>query len=250
MELIIVSRVFNDFKFNDQSSESIRFAAHRWGVNYLELFTENKNGLNDILRDFISNRFHCFYDFLNYDKILILDPDIVINKNCPNIFNELDEDTDLAVVKDGNPGRFKNYNYENIVDYISNFGIEIFEYKIKNFERKKYRENYFNNGVFLFKPKKILHKINELEKLIKTDNDFINFFSKEKGDFFCLQNSLNAILTFSDVKIKYLDNTWNWIAPDIVEEYEMFLEPMIPNIYHFCGTNLAKERLKDYDRWK
>lgn len=250
MNLIIVSRVFDNFTFNDQSSESIRFAAHRWGVNYLELFTENKNGLNKSLKDFIPNRFHCFNDFLNYDKILILDPDIIINKNCPNIFDELDDETDLAVVKDGNPGRFKNNIYESIVDYISNLGVEIFEKYIKNFEKKRYRENYFNNGVFLFKPKKILHKINELEEFIKTDKDFMNFFDKKKGNYLCLQNSLNAILTFSDIKIKYLDNTWNWIAPDSVQENGMFLGPMIPNIYHFCGTNLAKGKLKDYDRWK
>ena len=65
------------------------------------------------------------------------------------------------------------------------------------------------------------------------------------------QSLLNAWVTADGLDLKLLDNTWNWIAPDCVEEYEnLYLGPMQPNIYHFCGAHLAKERCETYDRWK
>ena len=94
----------------------------------------------------------------------------------------------------------------------------------------------------------------ELRELIEL-NDYINhkfdlLNEKNYGDHFINQNCLSAFMSGRNEKVKILDDTWNWIAPDISQEYNKFMGPMVPNIYHFCGTNLAKKRLETYDRWK
>jgi hypothetical protein len=75
---------------------------------------------------------------------------------------------------------------------------------------------------------------------------------KECGDWFPSQNFTSAYLTHSNLNIKFLSKEWNWLAPDIHTECneEYFWGKMKPNIYHFTGTDLAKERLKTYTNWK
>ena len=246
--LIVVSNIFSEFKFNNQNILSIRHAAHRWGCDFLEITHEKLNPKLDGLTVLGQTRFRMMTDFNDYEKVLIVDPDIVINSTSPNIFDELTPEYDLAVVKDGNPGRFQNYDFKSrhVDPFVAPHGIDMFEKYIIDFNFEKYIENYFNIGVFLFRPKQIFPETVKMINLIHKYPEFIEGINKTG---FIQQNLINAWFTFSNTNIKILDNTWNWIAPDIHLEFDMFMGKMIPNIYHFCGTNLAKERMNDYQRW-
>lgn len=276
--LIVVQTVFDDLEITKQSVESMRLAAHRWCVDFYEL-SYFKFPLSP--KPIFWDRNWIMKNFINYDKVLILDPDVIINNNSASIFDELG-DYDMAVVKDGNiSSRFSdNLRLKNsIVKHISSLDncIDIFSKNIPNFNYDKYWENYFNNGVFLFRPKKILSVIEELESLIFTNCTLYDYL---KSTPYSMQNLHNAFITSrNDIKIKYLDDKWNWIAPDIAGKNGFLLDQfdpetgqiiewesqndspptgldnfyhgkMHPYIYHFCGTNMAKELLKNYENWK
>jgi len=247
--LIVVSNIFNEFKFNNQNILSLRHAAHRWGADFLELTSNRTIDKLSELTPLSQTRLRMMIDFTDYDKVLIIDPDTVINTKSPNIFDELSPEYDLAVVMDGNPGRFENYDFKgNHVDpFVARPGMELFKNHILNFDERTYINNYFNNGVFLYRPKKIYsHTI----KMINLISEYPEYISSINQTAFVHQNLTNAWFIFSDINIKKLDNTWNWIAPDINLEFDMFLGEMKPNIYHFCGTDMSKERLETYDRWR
>jgi lipopolysaccharide biosynthesis glycosyltransferase len=244
--LIVTLNSYEEFKYNEQSIESMRHAARRWGADFYEkTYFEDENLPG---KRFIWGKFWLLNNFENYDNVLYLDLDTIINSNSPNIFNETNDRDILYVVLDGNPGRFKNNFFKKNYSYnfsIRNNSINIFNKIIDFFDEKKYFDHYFNAGIILYKPKKFKPHFEEFLKFIK--NDEIQEYLKNGGGD---QNLLNGWFSTKNIDIKYLDNTWNWIAPDIVDEYDMFLGPMKPNIYHFCGTDLSKERLKTYDRWK
>jgi len=245
--LILVINAYENFSYNSQSIESIRCAANRWKCDFIEITDLKYESLPHKL---FWNRINLINKFNFYDKILFLDSDIIINAKAPNIFNELTVE-DLAVVLDGNPnGRFENdwfkkqfsthvMNLENCVD--------VFKTEIPNFNYDDYWNNYFNMGVMLINPKTISKSLNRLKINIFNNKNFYELLQK---GWHTEQNFFNAWLTNDGLNIKILDNKWNWLAPDISDEYDMFLGEMKPWIYHFCGTNLSKERLNTYDRWK
>lgn len=276
--IIVVQNVFEDFDLTNQSILSMRKAAHRWNCDFYELsYFKYPYSLEKIFWD----RSWVYKNFINYDKVLILDPDIVINSTAPNIFNELTDEYDLAVALDGNPGnRFRDpLQLKNtIVKHIAhvNDSIKIFENYIPNFDYKKYWDGYFNNGVVLFNPKKLLKITQNIEQAI-LNNKFISQYMSTEASF-KMQNIFNAFVSSSDLKIKHLDNNWNWILPDIGgldghlldqwdpntgELIQWEIDGVLPNytdnfykgkmhpyIYHFCGTQNAKNLLKTYNRWQ
>jgi len=245
--LIVTINNYPYFKYGEESIESFRNAATNWSCDFYEKKSSEDPKLPG--PKIFWDKLWVLNNFKNYDNVLYLDSDCVINSKSPSIFNETDENNDLFVVMDGNPGRFENDYFRNI--FSRNFSNkdnehELFPKVFKKFTINDYFEKYFNSGLMLFKPKNISKYLNILNRL--TENKEILDLFKERLDD---QNFLNAWALEVGVKIKYLDNRWNWIAPDISEEYEsMFLGPMIPNIYHFCGTDLSKERLKTYNRWR
>jgi hypothetical protein len=108
-------------------------------------------------------------------------------------------------------------------------------------------------GVFLYNPKSLFPLIEELKNLIFSDEEILEYCNyKKNGDWYHSQNLTSAFLTHSNLKIKFLPKEWNWLCPDIHTECneKYFWGPMKPFIYHFTGTNLAKERLKTYTNWK
>lgn len=244
--LLVTINSYPNFEFNKQSIESFRFAANKWGCDFYEKTYSENNGLPG--KRYIWDKFWILNNFTNYDNVLYIDADCIINTKSSSIFDEIDDENDFYVVLDGNPGRFENDFYKNI--YSKNFSNKsnehvLFEKMFDGFNIEDYLKNYFNAGMMLFKPKKIKKYIEQLNSFVITD-EVLNYFNNDGED----QNLLNAWILNTDIKIKILNNKWNWIAPDIHDEYEMFLGEMKPNIYHFCGTNLSKERLTTYDRWK
>jgi lipopolysaccharide biosynthesis glycosyltransferase len=245
--IIVTINNYPNFKSNEESIESFRNAATNWSCDFYEKKTHEDSKFTG--KKFIWDKFWILNNFKEYDNVLYLDSDCVINSKSPSIFNEVENDYDLFVVLDGNPGRFVDDFFKK--KFSVNFSNSSGEHKefpkiFQKFNIETYLKNYFNSGVMLFKPDRFSKHIKSLNTFLFT-KEIIELFNKNMGD----QNFLNAWALESGLKIKYLDNTWNWIAPDISQEYEtMFLKPMIPNIYHFCGTNLSKERLKTYNRWR
>jgi lipopolysaccharide biosynthesis glycosyltransferase len=250
--LIVVQNVFEDLSKTNQSIKSIRFAAHRWKTDFYEMcYFKNESSPSSIFWD----RIWAMENFENYEKVLILDPDVIINETSPNIFDLLDENCDLCVVKNFNEGRLSSELFEKISNRVSKLhnSLDIFERKIKNFSSENYLKNYFNMGVFLYKPDKLHPEIQKLKELIFNDEEIVDYCSyKKKGDWYHSQNLTSAFLTHSSLNIKFLPKEWNWLSPDINTEWNTnyFLGPMKPFIYHFTGTNLAKERLINYTNWQ
>jgi lipopolysaccharide biosynthesis glycosyltransferase len=250
--IIVVQNVFDDLSKTEQSIKSIRFAAHRWESDFYEMsYFKNKNSHSFLFWD----RIWAMESFKNFDKVLIVDPDVVINEESPNIFDLMEPTNDLCVVHDINRDRASTANFERISLIVSKLhnSIDIFQRKINNFSENTYLENYFNMGVFLYRPKSLSPIIQEMKELMFNDEELMKYLSfKECGDWFPAQNFTNAYLTHSNLNIKFLSKEWNWLSPDIDTEYneEYFLGKMKPNIYHFTATDLAKERLKTYTKWK
>lgn len=250
--LIVVQNVFDNLSDTEQSIKSIRYASHRWKSDFYEMcYFKNENSPSYLFWD----RIWAMENFTNYDKVLIVDPDVIINEVSPNIFDLLDDNSDLCVVHNINLGRASTPYLEYTSLRISKLHdtINLFNKKINNFSDEHYFENYFNMGVFLFKPKSLEPIIQEMKDMIFSDEELQRYMSyKDKGDWFHAQNFTTAFLSHSNLSIKFLDKEWNWLAPDIDTEYneDYFWGPMKPFIYHFTGTNLAKERLKTYTKWQ
>lgn len=255
--IIVVQNVFDNPELTRNSIESIRHAAKRWSADFYELNTiQYPKSCNPFFWD----RIWEYENFTKYEKVLVLDPDVVINIKAPNIFNELSSDYDFCAVKDGNPGdRFSNPMFlrDSIAKNNATLGntISIFEKNISNFSAEKYWDNFFNIGVTLFYPEKINCMMDKIKELIMNNSEIYNYVNFSGGGiWFSPQNLINAVFTSENLRIKFLEDKWNWTLPDIgiPEEYNenFYLGPMKPWIYHFTGTNGAKEDLLIYDRWK
>jgi hypothetical protein len=253
--IIVVQNVFENPDLTVNSIESIRNAAKRWGADFYEL---NTIQFPDSPNPFFWDRIWEYLNFSSYEKVLIVDPDVVINIKAPSVFEELNPDFDFCVVKDGNPGkRFENpvYLRDSIVKHNAMAGntIEVFQKNIPGFSAEKYWDNYFNVGVNLFYPERIKSSVEKMRDLIFNNSEIYQYVNFEGGGiWFSPQNLINAIFSCDGIKIKFLGNEWNWVAPDIAEEYHenFFFGPMKPWIYHFTGTNGSKESLIEYNRWK
>jgi len=250
--IIVVQTVFDNLSDIEQSIQSIRLAAHRWNADFYEMcYLKNIDSPSSLYWD----RIWAMENFENFDKVLILDPDVVISEKAPNIFELMSNTDELCVVKNVNDGRISSAFFKQISDNAAllHESAELFEKKIPNFNLSNYLEMYFNMGVFLYKPKVLNPLIKELKELLFSDEELLEYCSfKKMGDWYHSQNFTNAFLTHSQIKIKFLPKEWNWLCPDIHTECseEYFWGEMKPFIYHFTGTNLAKERLKTYTKWK
>lgn len=247
--VVYIINAYPEFKYNSQAIESIRSACNRWGVTFIEKTKNDYKNLNNFL---IPNKvFWLFENLNNFDKVLFLDADMVINENCESPFPYLDG-FDICVVKDKQEGRscelfFDKVREEHILN--SNNSIEIFERNIENFKKNTYIEGYFNSGFMLFRPKWFSFVYYFYKKIIYYNEDLYNYMST----FWAEQNLINAVvLSKKDIKINYLPTTWNYIAPDILDEYHTHYlkDRMIPKIYHFCGTDSSKQSLITYKSWR
>jgi len=253
--LIVVQNAYEDLNITKNSIESIRYAAHRWKCNFFEITQfQFPNAPEHIFWE----RMWAFENFQDYDKVLTIDADCVINGNSPSIFDELTNEFDFAAVLDGNPGgRFKHdddwYRKHSYSYHLLNNSVEILTKYLPGFDYNTYWKTYCNMGVFLFRPKPMSIITTELKKLLLNNTEFYNYMDcKKNGNIFSGNNIWTAIVSVYHQRLKLLDNTWNWLAPDDFIEYnsDMFLGKMKPNIYHFAGTTGSKDSLKTYDRWK
>lgn len=271
---ILVLNAYPDPEINKNSIESIRIVAKRWNSDFIEINYLEDRG-NNISTKLFFTRFEIIKKFSFYNKILILDSDIIINSKSPNIFDELEE-YELAGVLDGNPSRFpNNWVKETIVRNIINyFNFESFS-DILQFDQNKYFHYYLNSGVIMCSPSKIKNKLETFLDILEQNPKILIALESSLGD----QNLANVFFSNYLNNIKILNNKWNWIMPDaagkngwILDQFDpstgelidwekdsdtppdwtdnLFRGSMHPYIYHFCGTENAKEICKTYSGWR
>ena len=244
--IIVVPNVFDDFYFNANAIESIRYACKKWNCNFFEL-KKFMHVSHKIKNGVTSNRFWMMKYFIDFDNVLILDPDVVVNSKSPNIFDEL-KGFDFAAVHNSNPTRKTTYDHmQSVNNLLSNIGIEILSKNFNNFDKKKYYEMCVNGGVFLFNPKSVKPIIDNIIDIVEKNEEVEKILHSE---WIFIQNLISAALSCSNLKIKILNDTWNWIAPDINLEWDLFCGPMHSNIYHFTGTAGSKDSMKMFYKWK
>ena len=149
--------------------------------------------------------------FKNFNKVIYLDSDIILNNDISILFETDMRSMVVAAVKDNflsNPLNFtkKNGWEASFLKYAT----EVL--KISNIS------NYFNSGVMLFDIKKI------------NDNSFEKKFieiAKLNNKFFHDQNVLNSVLQNNT---HFLDKSWNFQTINIDVNYSNSF-----NLIHYCG---------------
>ncbi len=112
----------------------MRKFAEKWGAEFKVIDSILYSMLDGTLGHF---RITALYDLLEtYDRIFHLDSDIVINKNCPNIFEIVPYDT-IGLVFEDKGSRLKNRR------------TRIFQIKNLFGDNEKWTSGYFNSGMFI-----------------------------------------------------------------------------------------------------
>lgn len=127
-----------------------------------------------------------FYDLLKtYDRIFYLDSDIVINKNCPNIFDAIPSDT-IGLVFEDKGSRLKNRRAR--IAHIKNI----------HGGNEDWISGYFNGGMFV---------VSRLHREIFTKID-----GKLWGEDFRVLGAIQAHLSYQIMKQghKYIDLGYKW----------------------------------------
>lgn len=99
MRLLIVTRADNNIRgMTDITHPVIKSFAQKWGADF-EVF-DHSSDCNDLL-GIRHYRIMKIWDRLsNYDRVLSLDSDIMITKNCPNIFETVPFDSVGSIYED------------------------------------------------------------------------------------------------------------------------------------------------------
>ncbi len=112
----------------------MRKFAEKWSAEFKVIDSTLYSMLDGTLGHF---RITALYDLLEtYDRIFHLDSDIVINKNCPNIFEIVPYDT-IGLVFEDKGSRLKNRR------------TRIFQIKNLFGDNEKWTSGYFNSGMFI-----------------------------------------------------------------------------------------------------
>jgi lipopolysaccharide biosynthesis glycosyltransferase len=272
-DCVIVINAYPNFERNENSIESIRAAAKRWGADFIEINKLIEKGVNNSKKMFFT-RYETLLKFTNYTRVLMIDNDTIVNSAAPNIFDEL-EDNELAGVLDGNPTRFPN----NLVkETIVRAVINGFDYEslsgVFEFDAKKHFDNYINGGILIWNLQKVAPKISNFIDKVTSSQRIMEALEVNLSD----QNLPNIFYSHILNRVKILDDRWNWTMPDIAGKNGWFHDhfhpetselvrwwensesppdwtdhilkgKMHPYIYHFCGTPSSKELGKKYDRW-
>ena len=130
MKYLMVTRADKAVKgYAEYTIPILKKYAREWGVDFKIL--DSSFGSDHVWRILV------LYNLLkSCDRILYIDSDIVINKNCPNIFNEVPFDT-VGLVFEDKGSRLKNRR------------IEMAKIKQRFGGNEHWTCGYFNIGVFL-----------------------------------------------------------------------------------------------------
>lgn len=166
---------------------------------------------------------------IEYEKVLYLDCDIIIQKDLKYLFDiDIEENylgATLDIIAQENSFEHKQA-HRYLIDYL----------KMQNVE------NYFNSGVLLFNCKK-MREDNLTEKFV--------IMAKKNNRYWHDQNVLNAVC---EGKVTYISNSWGFMVSTLDPTHHLELapiglyekvapltkEPTSCNIIHFCGKAVMK----------
>lgn len=130
MKLLMVTRADESVTaYTKYTHPVLRLFTKRWGAEFKVLDASLE--INKMWR--IMELYNIFED---YDRIFHIDSDVVINKNCPNIFDIVPHDT-IGLVFEDKGSRLKNRR-SRIMQIKQRFG-----------DNEYWTSGYFNMGVFL-----------------------------------------------------------------------------------------------------
>lgn len=162
------------------------------------------------------------WNIYGYDKLTYLDADMLVIKNMDQIFDYLQPNEEMAASYACicNPRKFSHYpkhwNPSNCAHSTCKEYHQTHCYDSSNnkthFDKLKEESNYFNSGLFLFRPNHIrsqkiidtFHNFNDLSSFLFADQDFLNYYWK--GNWRPLPFIYNALKT---MKLSHPD-MWNY----------------------------------------
>lgn len=221
-------------KMCDNAKENINEVSKKWNCDY---FILNENLYQHLHPSFSKYKYALWY-LEKYDKVLIVDNDILINLYSPNIFELYDNDK-INVCLDHNfrfpPSHPQNIHIQNNIHrkYI-NFVIKYLN--LKSFDTNRYLNNFFNGGFGLYNKKNtaVLQKFSDI---ISTYNKTLICAHPEQA----LINGIVSQLYYDQLNI--IPIGWNYISPVVKTNI------MNAYVYHFTG-DCDRTLIKTYGGWK
>ena len=176
------------------------------------------------------------FDYLDrYDQIAIIDSDIYLRDNAPNIFDELDEDTVFAGVMEKDMPLTKQYinkikNYSNAQYGTLN--------DVKWNKSPKYGIAFYNMGLMLFSNKIKDYLNGETPEQFIRRKEFERFVNGDGSwKWSTDQTLLNYWVQESGMKTKNLDWKWNTLFKAVTDDKL----PESYFIHFFLSSNLPKK---------
>ena len=218
MKLAIVTRADDGIKeMSDITHPLIEEYAKKCGADFIKLDGEPPITTDD---DHPHYRIMEVYDlYEKYERILVLDTDILIAPNCPNIFDIVPYDKIGVVYEDvGNRKGQRRQAIQNIQKKFGHIGWD---------------NGYINNGVFLTSK---IHK---------------NIFRSINGCYYIEWGSddvhIGYLINKNGHKVHELDYKWNHMTM-FSEAWNHFADRHKSHIIHYAGIgqfNLLKSRLEN-----
>lgn len=245
-DIIVLEKSISDFQkerlsslVEGYSNVSLRFVNISHMVNDVKFFLANNKELSE----------ETYYTVLvpwvlkNYDKALVLDCDIIINRDIADLYFDDISKYYIAAAKEIIYLGFLNSPLINVNDSLRNYTVEKLGVK-KPFD-------YFQAGVLLINAKKFREKFNLEELLDEINNNNFNIVEQDLLNKICynhvkiLDYSWNFMSCISDLTCSHLS-----LAPEI--EYNKWKEASKnPYIYHYITGNKPWRypNLQYADKW-
>ena len=203
--------------FYKYCNDTVRFYCKRYGIDYiiqerpiLKVASKKSDvGLKKFKLNYIPyyEKLNAFSYIHHYDKVCIIDSDIAIKYNSPNIFDEIDNRHDIAGVLERDLPASSQY-----INLIKKYGHGQY-IKIKDEMGIDFNDRgpaYYNSGVLLFN-KNILKYLNDDTPKQLIERDEFKRFVDEEGEWVHAgdQTPLNYWFYTERMKIKSLDWKWN-----------------------------------------
>ena len=148
-----------------------------------------------------------------YDRVLHLDTDMIINKNCPNIFDEVPEDTIGSIYEDIG---IRMFDRRQKIAYIQNMWGDV-----------NWKTGYTNAGTFLL------------------SREHRDVFKPHKGKFWVTEGTADLHMSYNihkyNFKVKELEFKWNHMTM-FSEEWNNNASRFDSYIIHYAGRGVFDEQ--------
>jgi len=188
---------------------------------------------------------NAFEYFDNYDQIAIIDADVYIRPNSPNVFDELGTGVDFGGVVEREMPLTSSYT-NKIINY-SKMQYEPLAKKV-DFNYNKFGYEFFNMGIMIMNKSIMKYLKGQSPKQFINRPEFKDFVDGQGAwKWSTDQTLLNYWVRKEKMKVKHMDWKWNALYKGIKDEYlkdayfiHFFLKDKLPN----KGENV-KQLMKD-----